>query len=111
MGDTIELEMHKRSPFDLNDSDFTVVKIFEFDNKLQRMSVIVKNEQTQSFSVLVKGSPEVLEELSDKHSVHSDFNAVLEKLFMKGYRILGLASKSVLSADLSREEAEKGLTF
>jgi magnesium-transporting ATPase (P-type) len=39
------------------------LKRFDFEAKLQRMSVIVKNMQDKSFRAYVKGSPEKIAEL------------------------------------------------
>lgn len=100
LGDTIELEMLEKSPFQLNSPEFTILKTFEFESSLQRMSVIVKNEKTSELFVLCKGSPEVLKDICQKSSINSELALIQQKYFMQGYRILAMASKPINSTNI-----------
>jgi cation-transporting ATPase 13A3/4/5 len=43
--------------------DVAILKRFDFEAKLQRMSVVVKNMSDKTFRAYVKGSPEKIAEL------------------------------------------------
>lgn len=51
-----------------------LLRRFEFDSKLQRMSVIGKNLITNNNILYVKGSPEKMKELSDPSSIPRNFD-------------------------------------
>jgi magnesium-transporting ATPase (P-type) len=44
IGDMIDIAMQKKSSFNLSETSFEKLKIFDFDSNLQRMSVVVKNK-------------------------------------------------------------------
>ena len=41
LGDILEIEMVKSSPFDLNSNFFKKLIVYDFESALQRMSVVV----------------------------------------------------------------------
>ena len=53
------------------------MKRFDFESKLQRMSVIVKDIQHQQYKAYVKGSPEKIAELCIRSSLPKDYLTIL----------------------------------
>lgn len=82
------------------------------------MSVVCKNDLDSGYKAFVKGSPEKIEELCLPETLPSDYNEVLARYTMRGYRVIALAVKA-LPASLSyrkvqriqRDEVEHSLTF
>ena len=60
--------------------------MWEFESALQRMSILV--EVNNQWFVFVKGSPEMICELS-----HTECSRTLENLTMQGLRVIALAWK------------------
>ena len=58
-------------------TEIGVIRRFEFSSKLQRMSVIVRNLNENKFRLHVKGSPEVIRELSKPESIPDNFHSIL----------------------------------
>uniref|UniRef100_A0A060TCR2 Cation-transporting ATPase n=1 Tax=Blastobotrys adeninivorans TaxID=409370 RepID=A0A060TCR2_BLAAD len=87
------------------------IKQFEFESKLRRMSVLVKQRGSPGVSVFVKGAPEVMAEICDPETLPEDYWSQLEYYTHRGYRVIACASKpydgTKLGAD--REEVERGL--
>jgi cation-transporting P-type ATPase 13A2 len=81
------------------EADYThgIVKRFQFDSKLQRMSVLAMNhlDKKPTLMAFVKGSPEKIAELSLKHSLPIDFERVLADYAQRGFRIIALAYKEL----------------
>lgn len=81
------------------------------------MSVICKNEFDASFKAFVKGSPEKIRELCLVSSLPTNYEEVLAKYTMKGYRVIALSVKNLPSLsfrsiqNVKRDEVEKDLTF
>ena len=93
-----------------------IVRRFDFVPKLQRMSVITKNVNENYYKIFCKGSPEKLKELCLPETIPSNFNDILNKYAIKGFRILALAFKTikmsyVQSQQLTRERAESRMIF
>ena len=93
-----------------------IVRRFDFVPKLQRMSVITKNVNEEYYKIFCKGSPEKLKELCIPETIPADFNDVLNKYAIKGFRILALGFKTikmsyVQSQQMTREKAESRLIF
>ena len=93
-----------------------IVRRFDFVPKLQRMSVITKNVNENYYKIFCKGSPEKLKELCLPETIPANFNDVLNKYAIKGFRILALGFKTlkmsyVQSQQLTRERAESRLIF
>jgi len=58
-------------------NEIAVIRRFDFSSKLQRMSVIVRNLTDSKFRLHVKGSPEVIRELSKPESIPENYHFVL----------------------------------
>lgn len=73
-----------------------ILRRFEFESGLQRMSVIVRNylDEQNPYHYFVKGSPEKIKELSNKASLPSDFDEILDDYTQRGYRVIALAHRA-----------------
>ena len=99
-----------------NRYEIAVVKRFDFSSKLQRMTVIGKNINENFFKVFCKGSPEKIKELCDPSTIPESFDETLNNYTTKGYRVLGMAGKSLTmnfqqSQTIAREAVEKNMLF
>lgn len=70
----------------------------------------------QSFRAYVKGSPERIKELCQEDTLPDNFDEILEIYTECGYRVLGLATRSldinyINSQKIKRDEIEKELHF
>ncbi|KAL2301167.1 hypothetical protein Nmel_011728, partial [Mimus melanotis] len=87
---------------------------FPFSSALQRMSVIAQEigGDPQAF---IKGAPEIVAMLCRAETVPSNFESKLLFYTAQGFRVIGLACKSLqgrqLPAALTREDVESDLTF
>ena len=96
--------------------EIAIVKRFDFSSKLQRMTVIGKNLNENFFKVFCKGSPEKIRDLCDQSTIPEDFDDILNSYTTKGYRVLGMAGKSILlnfsqSQTINQLEVEKNMIF
>ena len=96
--------------------EIAIVKRFDFSSKLQRMTVIGKNLNENFFKVFCKGSPEKMRELCDQSTIPENFDEILNNYTTKGYRVLGMAGKSLImnfqqSQTITREAVEKNMLF
>jgi len=57
--------------------EIKVIKRFEFNPKLQRMSAVIKDPREANQRLYVKGSPEVISTLCSPDSIPEDFAKVL----------------------------------
>jgi magnesium-transporting ATPase (P-type) len=57
----------------MKDYSLAISRRFDFNSKVMRMSVIVKNMRDNSFRSYVKGSPEKILELSVSSSLPDDY--------------------------------------
>ncbi|XP_051894917.1 cation-transporting ATPase 13A2 isoform X2 [Pristis pectinata] len=95
-----------------------ILRRFPFASTLQRMSVITKKPDNSPLEVYMKGAPEMVASLCLKETVPADFSEVLRYYAKDGYRVLGLAYKT-LSQDitfeavhmLERNSVESEMTF
>ncbi|KAM0673956.1 hypothetical protein GVAV_002474 [Gurleya vavrai] len=105
-----------------------VLKIHEFNNKLRRMSVVIKDSNGDK-KVFVKGSPESI--LSLLKEIPEEYEEDVKDYALDGYRVIALAYKNLSKKskfsneknisnesenqncieDSNREELEKNLTF
>ncbi|NXH54190.1 AT134 ATPase, partial [Rhabdornis inornatus] len=94
--------------------EIAILHQFPFSSALQRMSVIAQEigGDPQAF---VKGAPEIIAMLCRAETVPSNFESKLLLYTAQGFRVIGLACKSLqgvkLPAALTREEIESDLTF
>jgi cation-transporting ATPase 13A2 len=97
--------------------ELAIIKRFDFESSLQRMSVIVKNHLDKSFRCYVKGSPEKVQELCIPETLPKDFLKQLEVYTRKGYRVIALAVKFLENTSFlkvqttKREQVENNLHF
>ena len=96
--------------------EIAIVKRFDFSSKLQRMTTIGKNLNENFFKVYCKGSPEKIRELCDQSTIPQNFDEILNNFTTKGYRVLGMAGKSLTmnfqqSQTITREAVEKNMLF
>uniref|UniRef100_A0A8C3L209 Cation-transporting ATPase n=1 Tax=Chrysolophus pictus TaxID=9089 RepID=A0A8C3L209_CHRPC len=92
----------------------TILHQFPFSSALQRMSVIAQ-EVGGGKHVFTKGAPEMVAVLCRADTVPPNFESKLLFYTAQGFRVIGLAYKSLQSGkqstDLTREEVESDLTF
>ncbi|XP_069775025.1 polyamine-transporting ATPase 13A2 isoform X2 [Narcine bancroftii] len=95
-----------------------ILRRFPFSSTLQRMSVITKKPGNSSFEVYMKGAPEMVASLCVKETVPADFSGVLRCYAKDGYRVLGLAYKTLSLGitfetlhTLERNSVESDMTF
>lgn len=73
----------------------TIMKLYDFDHHLQRMSVVVRDELTNKTYVFTKGAPEKLETLCVAGSIPDKYAAQVETLAKRGLRILAFGFKQL----------------
>ncbi|XP_017930436.1 probable cation-transporting ATPase 13A4 [Manacus vitellinus] len=92
----------------------TILHQFPFSSSLQRMSVIAQ-EIGGDQQVFTKGAPEIVAMLCRAETVPSNFESELLLYTAQGFRVIGLAWKSLQAGKpptaLTREEVESDLTF
>lgn len=94
-----------------------IVREFDFNSALQRMSVISKNLKTGQHCVYTKGSPEMLKKLCKSSTIPEQFSEKVYLYAHDGYRVLACGYKTLSDEDvnniskISREEVEKDLIF
>ena len=89
-----------------------IVKRFDFNSKLQRMTTISKNINEWFFKAFCKGSPEKVKDLCRPETIPLNFENELNNYTIKGYRVLAMSAKGLKinfqeSQSISREEVEK----
>ena len=117
-GDDIMLAfVHPRGEADPQRHGLAIIKRYDFESKLQRMSVIVKYRRDQQYRAYVKGSPEKVAELCIPSSLPANYDAILEVYTNQGYRVIALATKSLPDLNYlqvqqtTRDKVECGLNF
>jgi cation-transporting ATPase 13A2 len=119
-----ELELHEKLKEDNIDEEFVIhshyelgiVRRFDFYPSLQRMSVIVKNNNEEHFKAYCKGAPEKIRDLCKQDTIPKNFERELEKYTIKGFRVLAFAMKKMKmtylqSQQVSRETIESNMIF
>jgi cation-transporting ATPase 13A2 len=91
------------SNFGRND-ELGIIKQFPFSSSLQRMSVIVRSRNdSNSFTLYCKGSPEKISEMCKPHTLPAKFSADLDVFTKNGYRVIGVATRLIsVSSDQLR---------
>jgi len=101
----------------LGNEKLEVLKVYEFSSDMQRMSVLIRDVNSNKYYIFTKGAPEKVKIFAKPESIPLDFTEVLENKSIQGFRILGLAYKEVSSEEkvrvmaLKREEIESDLIF
>lgn len=75
--------------------EIAIVRRFDFESKLARMSIVAKNMGTQRFWSFVKGSPEGILALCKKQSIPADFDQVLNEYTAKGHRVIAFGAREL----------------
>ncbi|KAL3862341.1 hypothetical protein ACJMK2_008316 [Sinanodonta woodiana] len=95
-----------------------IVRQFTFSSALQRMSVITRTLGEDSMEVYCKGAPEKIVSLCDPNTVPRDFNDVLHKYTIQGFRVIALGYDTLDSKinwhqaqKISRDKVECNLKF
>lgn len=110
--DTLEVTSERSKPLELG-----ILKSFEFISQLRRASVIVRTLGSQDVCIYTKGAPECMKEICRTDSFPEDYDDLLAFYTHRGYRVIGCASKKLISINstavenLERQEVESGLTF
>ena len=102
-------------------------KLFQFSSEVQRMSVItraIEEREEEGFSepvtlVFCKGSPEMVASLCRPSTLPPHYTALVERQAARGFRILGLATRTIQPAGaragrlskMTRDQVEADLTF
>lgn len=95
--------------YDNEDSEIKLklLKRFNFDPNLQRMSVIVKNDYENRYYWFAKGSPEAVYDMCSIKSLPEKYFDKQHKYSQHGFRIIALCYKDI---DCNNDEAAKLLT-
>ena len=72
-----------------------IVKRFDFNSKLQRMTTISKNINECFFKAFCKGSPEKVKDLCRPETIPLNFENELNNYTIKGYRVLAMSAKGL----------------
>ena len=106
----------KRDNIMRNHYELGIMRRFDFESKLQRMSSVVKSITGTSFMCYCKGSPEKISELCQENTIPDNFNEVLNRYTSQGFRVLALSCKVMQmtydqAIEIPRDLAEKDLIF
>lgn len=94
-----------------------LLRRFDFESSLQRMSVICRNEFDNKLRLFIKGSPEKISDLCEPNTLPRDFNQVMSSYTKDGYRVIAIAYKELGNLSnqevhtIERDRVECDLTF
>ena len=97
--------------------EVNVIKRYNFSSKLQRMTVITKNNNDSNlYVVFSKGSPEKISSLCNKMTLPEDYDRVLNEYTAKGFRVLAMAGKKIKmnyskALSIERDKIESNMIF
>ncbi|XP_063775692.1 probable cation-transporting ATPase 13A4 [Pseudophryne corroboree] len=97
--------------------EIAIIHQFPFSSSLQRMSVITQEIGQDKLVMYMKGAPEMVITFCKEESVPKGFSQELQFYTMKGFRVIGLAYKTLedwkiaSDANFIREDVESGLEF
>lgn len=98
-------------------TELGIIRQFDFDSELRRMSVLVRSLSNDSIQVYVKGSPESLVEVCRDDTIPENYNELLVYYAHRGFRVIGCAMKTCASLSwvkaqkMTRDQAESDLIF
>ncbi|CAD8127301.1 unnamed protein product [Paramecium sonneborni] len=124
LGDPLEMEMFNKTNWQINFDEqkyfkvsnqqktFKIIRIFEFSSHLQMMSVVAHNENEDSYSLFIKGSPEKLISMSI-NDISKSIHEQLQIKTFNGLRVIGLGYKQLLpdQINLDRNLLENEINF
>ncbi|XP_074831739.1 polyamine-transporting ATPase 13A2 [Carettochelys insculpta] len=95
-----------------------ILRRFPFSSSLQRMSVLVKLPGDTPLQAYMKGAPEMVASLCKNETVPVDFSQLLRHYTTDGFRVLGLAYKTLTNLktfeeaqQLTRDAVESGMSL
>ncbi|XP_068137273.1 probable cation-transporting ATPase 13A4 isoform X2 [Hyperolius riggenbachi] len=94
-----------------------ILQQFPFSSSLQRMSVVSEVIGSEEHLVFMKGAPEMVTQFCCPDSVPENFSEELALYTLQGFRVIGLAYKTIQDAkdmttdSYTREEVESELIF
>ena len=100
------------------EAEVGIIRQLQFDSKLKRMSVIVRDKSDDFYTVFTKGAPEALIPLCRPETIPHSYHDTLRYYTQQGFRVIGLAYKPMKTEDkwhklqkMKRDVIEKDLTF
>jgi len=87
-----------------NEDKIEVLRRFEFEPALQRMSVVIRKKD--KVILCTKGSPEVIRTLCTPDCIPADFEAALRNYAQKGLYVLGCAYREISEDELNGKHIE-----
>ncbi|KAL5014330.1 hypothetical protein ScPMuIL_008600 [Solemya velum] len=95
-----------------------IVRQFTFSSSLQRMSVMTRTLGENHMSLYCKGAPEKIASLCNPNTVPNDFQEILHKFTVQGFRVIAFSWKPLdpkltwhQAQRLSRDKVEHNLQF
>lgn len=93
-----------------------IYKQFPFESFLQRMLVIVKDVESNTFLAIVKGAPEMIVSFCDPSTIPDNFSKTLDSYTQKGFRVIASAYKVLdcdfqTCLDMTRADIECKMNF
>ncbi|XP_066458045.1 probable cation-transporting ATPase 13A4 isoform X2 [Eleutherodactylus coqui] len=115
-GDPMDLKMFEGTNWITVDG-LIILQQLPFSSSLQRMSVISQVVGSEEHLVFMKGAPEMVTNFCSLESVPVNFSSELQLYTLQGFRVIGLAYKTIQcpkdlnTESYSREEVESDLVF
>ncbi|KAI3385215.1 hypothetical protein SNEBB_001957 [Seison nebaliae] len=115
--ESIESIINSSGDVNISGNEIGIVRQFPFSSALQRMSVIVRHMTANSFTIYVKGAPEIIASLCIPESVPTNLEEILQYYTQEGYRVIALAMRESLKLPytkimkISRKKIENDLQF
>ncbi|ESO89930.1 hypothetical protein LOTGIDRAFT_218380 [Lottia gigantea] len=95
-----------------------IIRQFTFSSSMQRMSVVTRSMSNNYMEVYCKGAPEIVASLCKPSTVPENFQHILHKYTVQGFRVIALAYKTLEPRinwhqvqRVSRDKIEKELIF
>lgn len=82
-------------------TEIKIFKQFEFQSKLQRMSVICVDQDQKYFRVYMKGDPSMIAKFCIPSSLPSNYMTEIQSYQSKGYRVLCYCTKALNTEKIS----------
>ncbi|XP_073434762.1 probable cation-transporting ATPase 13A4 [Dendrobates tinctorius] len=101
----------------VNVEGIVILQQFPFSSGLQRMSVITQILNGDEYAVYMKGAPEMVASFCKPDTIPLNFSEELELYTKQGFRVIGLAYKTLDRSEklnikaLKRDEVECNLSF
>ncbi|XP_073531172.1 probable cation-transporting ATPase 13A4 [Phyllobates terribilis] len=101
----------------VNVEGIVILQQFPFSSGLQRMSVITQVLNGDEYAVYMKGAPEMVASFCKPNTIPLNFSEELELYTKQGFRVIGLAYKTLDRSEnlnikaLKRDEVECDLSF